>query len=167
MAEGTVVFTRRNGTISVLDATGTPLEYEVAYEDGELSVDIPEESLIDIMDRGQFTNPPQVRKDQDQPITGSFTYKLRDAGNATDATVFDLPGNQGVFGSTWVPTNGANAEVALYTLRLTLSSLGGTKSGTIDFPYCTFRQSIDESGGVYVGTINFTSRAVRPTVTMA
>ncbi len=84
MAYSTVPKTKRDGTITLIDGT-TPaaVELEVAYEDGNLSIDIPKQfgSLI-IRDRGDTV---AVRKQDDQQVTGTFSFHLRQFTDGSEA----------------------------------------------------------------------------------
>lgn len=164
MAEGTVPYTTRNATLTIKDGTGTPLDYEVALEDGDFSCDIPQENIIAEMDRGVLTG--QVRLGDDQPITGSFTALVKDIANATDITLWDIVNNSGVFAATWVSTQtaGASAEVKTCDMEYALDTTGGTVANTLIFSNVVFRGAFQESVGDYTRiTTNFTAYAVRPT----
>lgn len=164
MAEGTVPYTTRNATLTIEDGTETPLTYTVALEDGDFSVDSPQETIIPEMDRGVLTG--QVRLGEDQPITGSFTAYVRDMANATDITLWDIVNNSGVFASTWVSTQpaGANAEVKTCTMKYSLDTTGGTVANTLIFSNVVFRGAMQEAVGEYTKiTVSFTAYQVRPT----
>ena len=70
MAYSTIVKTKRDGTLVITDGTNS---VTVAYEAGDLSLDIPGPTVNLFLDRGQFGSTPSIRYGDDQPITGTFT----------------------------------------------------------------------------------------------
>lgn len=164
MAESTITYTNRNGTLSFEDGDSPVNTYTVAFEAGDLSFDVPQESLVAILDRGQFGATPQVRKVEDQPITGTFTADLRDLTDATEETLVDIAHWAGWTGSNWVPTNGASADKPLVTMKYTLSTTGGAEAATITFAFVALTLSITEAGEGSTISISFTSYAVLPTI---
>jgi len=75
MAYSTVPKTRRDGSITLIDGTGSPVTLVVAYEDGNLSLNSPNTySSTVIKDRGDTST---VRKGDDQQISGTFSFHLR------------------------------------------------------------------------------------------
>ena len=92
MAESTIVKTKRDGTITIEDGTTpTALSYTVAFEAGDLSLTIPGRTVNLFLDRGELTNPPQIRYGDDQVPTGTFTAQLRDVSDGTDETLKNRP----------------------------------------------------------------------------
>ena len=74
MAYSTIPKTKRDGVITLLDGTGTPVTLEVAYEDGNFTFSDPQQfSELVVMDRGNFA---AVRKQDEQAKTGSFSSTL-------------------------------------------------------------------------------------------
>jgi|DEB0MinimDraft_10_1074344.scaffolds.fasta_scaffold09108_4 hypothetical protein len=84
MAYSVVPKTRRDGKITLIDgASPTPTELEVAYEEGNLSFDIPDEySSLVIRDRGDIC---AVRTQDQNIITGTFSFDLRQFTDASEA----------------------------------------------------------------------------------
>ena len=76
MAYSVVPKTKRDGKIELIDGTGSPVILEVAYEDGNFSFSQPNEfSELVVMDRGNFS---AIRKQDQQAITGSFSFHFRE-----------------------------------------------------------------------------------------
>lgn len=83
MAYSTIPKTKRDGVITLLDGTGTPVELEVAYEDGNFTFSDPQQfSELVVMDRGKFA---AVRKQDEQAKTGSFSFHFRQFTDAAEA----------------------------------------------------------------------------------
>jgi hypothetical protein len=83
MAYSTVPKTKRDGKIELLDGTGTPVVLEIAYEDGNFSFAQPQQfSELVIMDRGNFST---IRKQDEQAITGSFSFHFRQFTDSVNA----------------------------------------------------------------------------------
>lgn len=84
MAYSIVPKIRRDGVITLIDGT-TPsaVTLEVAYEEGDLSIDEPSSrTFTEMRDRGAITN---VRGTDDQIITGSFSFQFRQFTDASEA----------------------------------------------------------------------------------
>ena len=169
MAESTIVKTKRDGTLTFSDLAAANT-YTVAFEAGDLTIDIPGPTVSNYLDRGRFTSPPSIRHIDDQPISGSFTAYLRDISDAVDETLFEIIAQSGFVGSTWTSRMGANGEV--FTLLLTWD-LEGTDHGDVDgvaapsdhriqLDHCWVTGSIAE-GDPNAITINFTSYELYPT----
>lgn len=83
MAYSTIPKTKRDGVITLLDGTGSPVTLEVAYEDGNFSFSDPQEfSELVVMDRGNFA---AIRKQDEQTKTGSFSFHFRQFTDASEA----------------------------------------------------------------------------------
>jgi hypothetical protein len=83
MAYSTIPKTKRDGVITLLDGTGTPVTLEVAYEDGNFTFSDPQQfSELVVMDRGNFA---AIRKQDEQAKTGSFSFHFRQFTDASEA----------------------------------------------------------------------------------
>ena len=84
MAYSTIPKTKRDGVITLIDGTAvTPVELEVAYEDGNFTFSDPQQfSELVVMDRGNFA---AVRKQDEQAKTGSFSFHFRQFTDAAEA----------------------------------------------------------------------------------
>ena len=76
MAYTTIPKVRRDGTIQLRDGTGSPVTLDVSYEEGNLTIDnlndLRDQTVI--RDRGEIV---AVRKADQQPLTGSFSFYFR------------------------------------------------------------------------------------------
>jgi hypothetical protein len=165
MAVSTIVKTKRDGTLTIKDGTGTPLELVIAYEQGDLNISIPGPTVNAYLDRGQFGATPALRYGDDQPITGTFTAYLRHPTDASDEVLLDLLTQSGQIGTNWVSTLGANAEVAAYTLVFAIAglSLGDSANYSITCNHCVFSGSVGEGDPNSI-SVSFTSYDLYPTV---
>jgi hypothetical protein len=84
MAYSTIPKTKRDGVITLLDGTSvTPVELEVAYEDGNFTFSDPQQfSELVVMDRGNFA---AIRKQDEQAKSGSFSFHFRQFTDAAEA----------------------------------------------------------------------------------
>lgn len=164
MAESTIVKTKRDGTIKFSDL-GASNEYTVAYEAGDLSIDIPGPTVTNSLDRGIMGATPSLRYGDDQPMTGSFTAQLRDISDATDETLFELIAKSGAVAG-WTSTLGANAEVAAVTLTFTIEGTdhGDAADHVVVCNHCVVTGGISE-GDPSTISISFTSYDLYPTCT--
>jgi len=95
MAYSTAPKVRRDGKITLKDGTSpTPIQLEVAYEEGNFSFDQTKADRIVIRDRGTIGS---VRKGDDQPITGSFTIYMRQFTSASAGSVLDFINKTGSY----------------------------------------------------------------------
>ena len=165
MAISTILKTKRDGSLLISDnAAGNSLTVE--FEAGDLTIDIPQESVINSLDRGRIGATPSLRYGDDQPITFSFTAYLRDLSDATYATLEEIVTLGGDVGANWVSTMGATGEVFTLDLKWTIEGTdhGDAADHTLTLNYCTFRGSFAE-GDPNTINISGTSYMVRPTVT--
>lgn len=145
MALISVPFMPQDGTITIEDATGTPISMTVQYEEGDLQIDgfqQDDKSIIALYDRGTIYG---LRKDQDEPINFSFSAHATDITDATEKTLIDVFNKTGAFASG-VSTLGANADV--WTVKVTWTGeqtdFGGGADSTIVFTYCHAKVSFQE-----------------------
>ena len=157
--------TLRDGTIVFEDnAAGNTLT--VAYEVGDLTIDVPQETIVNSLDRGEIGATPCLRHGDDQPMTFSFTARLRDLSDAAYATIEEIVMLSGDVGANWVSTMGtATGAVFTLTLRWTVAGLahGDAADHEITLPFCVVRGGFTE-GAENVVNITGTSYAVRPTI---
>jgi hypothetical protein len=81
MPYSSVVKSRRDGKITLKDGTGSPVTLIVEYEEGNLSFEQPLADQTVIRDRSVIAN---VRKGDDQPITGTFSFYFRQFTDAAN-----------------------------------------------------------------------------------
>ena len=94
MAYSTIPKVRRDGTIILNDGTGSPITLTVAYEEGNFSFDVPVEDQTVIRDRSVIA---AVRKGDEQPITGSFSFFFRAFTDAAVGGVRDFITKTGAY----------------------------------------------------------------------
>ena len=109
MAISTILKTKRDGTL-LFEDNAAANSFTVVFEAGDLSIDIPQETIVNTLDRGRLGATPSLRYGDDQPITGSFTAHLRDLSDASYATLEEIVMQSGDVGSNWGSTMGANGE---------------------------------------------------------
>lgn len=82
MAYSTIPKVRRDGVLTLKDGTGTPVELEISYEEGNFTFDVAKEDQTVIRDRGTIST---IRKGDEQPITGSFNAFMRQFTDNSEA----------------------------------------------------------------------------------
>lgn len=161
MPYSTVPKTKRDGLITLIDGTTpTAVELEVAYEDGNLSIDFPKEfgSLI-IRDRGDTV---AVRKQDDQQLTGTFSFHLRQFTDGSEAgSIIDFIRKAGFYSSN-VSTGATGVPfIEEYAINIKYT-VDGTVHGDSADHTCTLQKCLVDSFSVAEGdpsnvTINFTA----------
>ena len=125
MAISSVAKNFRDGTITIEDATSTPIECVVQYENGDFSLSNLKQSGKEVNkyeDRGDFFS---ARRTNTAYPALSFTAIFTDLSDGTEKTLVDACLKQGAF-AAGVSTLGANADV--WSLKLTFS-VNGTSFG--------------------------------------
>ena len=119
MAYPTSVKVRRDGTIKLKDATSpTAVELTVSYEEGNLSLDnlVNSDAQTVVRDRNIIVS---VRKGDEEPITGSFSFYFRafsssDAGSIRDfitgSNAYSSNVSTGTTGTPFVEHYAVNVE---------------------------------------------------------
>lgn len=83
MAYSNLPKTRRDGSLTLRDGTGTPVELTISFEEGAFSMDTPKEAQTVIRDRGIIST---VRKGDSEPsASGSFTAFFRQFTDGAEA----------------------------------------------------------------------------------
>ena len=166
MAESLIVKTKRDGTLTFSDLGGVN-SYTVAFEAGDLSLEIPGPTVNNFLDRGRFpSGNPSIRLGDDQPMTGSFTAYLRDVSDATDVTLMEIFTQSGAVSTGWTSTMGANGEVFTVSLQWEIAGLvhGDSANHTVQCDFCYVTGSVSE-GDPDTISISFQSFDLYPTVT--
>lgn len=97
MAYTTIPKVRRDGKIELRDGTGgSPVVLEVAYEEGNFAFDVPVDDQTVIRDRSIIS---AVRKGDEQPITGSFSFFFRAFTDAAVGGIRDFITKTGAYAS--------------------------------------------------------------------
>jgi len=98
VAYSVVPKTKRDGVIQLRDGTGVPVTLDVAFEDGNLTFSQPQQfSELVVMDRGSFS---AVRRQDEQAITGSFSFHFRQFADSSEAgSVRDFINKSGFYSS--------------------------------------------------------------------
>lgn len=167
MAESTIVKNMRDGTLTIRVGVNT---YTIKYEEGTLQLNVPGPTIANYLDRGKLADTlhgqPQLRYDQDQPMSGSFTAYLRDLSDGSYITAEEFIFKSGQYLSAWGTTMGASGEVKTVDL---LWDVAGTAHGDAAnhqalLQWCSISGAVAE-GSPNKSTLNYTSYDLYPTVT--
>lgn len=167
MPESTVVRVKRDVQI-VLYNSGATLSYTVSLEAGDFNFAVPDTTVVNPLDRGELGATPQLRKGDDQPMTGGFSAYFRDAGDTANAyatlngIAWRLSGRYE--DTNWTSTHGSNGDVPTVTLS---ASYDGTPFGeadkTLTFPFVVLRANYADGDPCSLN-VTFTSYALKPTL---
>lgn len=160
MAASTIALTIRDGSITLSDGSLTPKTLSVDVTSGDFACEIPGPTISHYLVRNQIAATPLLRKLDDQPCSGSFSFYVRDLVDSTNPVLEDLL-TLG-FPKTWSSTNTANDEVPTMDIIFTLDN-GEDDSATITFNLCTVTASFVE-GDPDVISVSFVSHKSYPTV---
>ena len=124
MAESTVVAVPRDGTISILNGDATT--YTVAYENGDLNLNLDRAERIVVYDRGSIVG---LRSANDAVPSISFSVHLRELTNSTADTLLDFEYKTGN-SSAATSTGGTGFEPFLVTVvfAANMSTLSGSNT---------------------------------------
>jgi hypothetical protein len=165
MAESTILRTKRDGQIVISDNAGAN-SYTLAYEPGDFSYTIPDQTTVNTLDRGIFGATPSLRPGDDQPMTLGFSAHQRDVGDTGGAyaTLEDILYRYtgGYVDTNWVSTMGANADFFTVTVALTIDgAIAGEADKTLTFNFVRLTGGASE-GDPNVVTVSGTAYALRP-----
>ena len=147
MAYSSVPKIRRDGTITLLDS-GATNTLNIAYEEGSFSFDQTKPDRIVLRDRSTIST---VRKGDEQPITGSFSFYMRQFTSASAGSALDFIKKTGSYsGNTSTGATGA-PYVEEYAIDIKITVDGGSvgddsgeDSHTATFARCVATASFSE-----------------------
>ena len=145
MALISVPFMPQDGTIVIQDGSGAPISLTVQYEAGDLSIDgfqQDNKTVIPLYDRGTIFG---LRKEQDEPVTFSFSAIATDISDGTEKTIIDAFNKTGAFASG-MSMLGANADVWAVQLIWTgeQTDFGAGADSTITLDNCVAKVAFQE-----------------------
>ena len=156
MAYSTIPKVRRDGSIVLREQGGTSLQ--VAFEEGNFSVDVPKDDQTVIRDRSTIVT---VRKGDEQPITGSFSFFFRDFTDNEAGSVRDFINKENFYSGNTSTGSTGTPFVEFYAIDIDFEvdgKLDGNTSAnpklTLSKAVCTFSLSEGDPGSY---TINFTA----------
>jgi hypothetical protein len=126
MSLSAIVKNFRSGTITLADATGTPISMTVAYEAGDFKLSGVAQGQMEVamyLDRGDFGS---LRKTNFTPCTFSFTAHMTEISDATNKNLMDVVSKTGAW-SSGVSTLGTATDV-VWTVDVTWT-VEGTDAG--------------------------------------
>lgn len=159
MAYSVVPKTKRDGVIQLRDGTGVPVTLDVAFEDGNLTFSQPQQfSELVVMDRGSFS---AVRRQDEQAITGSFSFHFRQFADSSEAgSVRDFINKSGFYSSN-ISTGGTGTpfvEHYCIDIRYTAegTDFGDDADHQVTISKCVCSLDFSE-GDPSTWTLNFTA----------
>lgn len=144
----TTISVERDGVI-VLSDDGALNTYTIAYEPGDLTINVPD------------TNGDQLH--DDAPMGLSFSAYLRNVQGANFATLLDIAHRYagGHVASEWVSTTAGDVFTVTCSVIFSGAELGEADE-QLDFPFCVVRASLSE-GDPNTVNVTITSYATKPT----
>jgi hypothetical protein len=158
MAYSTIPKTKRDGSIELIDGTGSPVTLVVAYEDGNFSFSQPQKfSELVIMDRGTTTT---VRKQDQQAVTGSFNFYFRQFTDGSEpGSIRDFINGMGDYAANISTGTAGTPYVEHFCVDLKYTAegtdFGDDADHTVTLPKCVASLDFSE-GDPSAFTLNFT-----------
>lgn len=173
MAEARSYIMPGDATVTIEDATGTPLTYSVKLTEGTITcMDGEWEHVMPTDADGSPLSGGIPRKGAPRSLCGlRFQIPVWDAGdNSTDATLADIVRWDGVVGSTWVSTTSSpDSQIKTVNVRVVWADRGSVKGATWLYPNCRITggfEPVARRDGAMLADLEFRSlTAVKPTVT--
>ena len=158
MAYSTVPKAKKDGKIVFSDATSpTPVTLEVAYEEGNFTFDKPVRDEVVVRDRGVITT---VRQGDEQPITGSFNFFMREFTDTANAgSIQDFINKTGNYSANVSTGSGGSVFVEHHSVDIEYT-VEGTDFGDDADHVATFSKAVCvlsyAEGDPNAYTLNFT-----------
>jgi len=145
--ESQVIRTKRDGAIAITGGGGNV--YDVPCDLGDLTWDVPSDTIINPLECGLIGATPNLRLGDEQPMTLGWTNYLRDLGDTAGTTTYtallDLihryVGGHAI--TNWTSTMGLNSDVFTVTVSYTIDgSAFGEADKTVTFPFVVLRAGV-------------------------
>jgi hypothetical protein len=166
MSESRITKHLRDGTLRLVSGSNS---YTVKYEDGDMKLDIPGPTVEHYLDRGRLADElggePSLRYGDDQPMTGSFSCRLRDLGTSAILTASQFISKTGYYMDLWGSTMGPAGEVKTLDLYWDIAGVthGDLANRTLLLPWTYISGAVEEGRPNRI-TFNFTSYCLYPVV---
>jgi hypothetical protein len=155
-----ILKTAFDGTVSFIDATGTPLTLAIPFENGDFSASGLHPSgraAVPIKCRGKVIS---VRNGESQEITGSFSCRMSEfTAGSSKANAFDAIFKKS--GTSWasaVSVFASGSERMMVDIKMTIegTDIGDSGDHTITFKKCDVTFDFSESNDGDTVAINYT-----------
>lgn len=162
MPESTQIRVKRDGQI-ILSDDGALNTYTIAYEPGDLTINVPDTGVNNFLDRGRFGAAPSLRLGDDAPCELSFSAYLRNVQGADFATLLDIAHRYdgGYVETNWVSTS----DTDVFTVDVSVIYSGaafGAADEELLFGKCEIRANVSE-GDPNTVNVTITSYVTKPT----
>lgn len=147
MADSALPMIPKDGTITIYDGAGTPLSFEVQYEDGNFSAPELSEGLAEVLefeDRGNvYSARKGGRKSQDFSFECHAMRFKRDGSGNTH--ILDVVTKAGAWASaTSTGASYSDAHLVKVVFKAARTALGEASDSTITLKYCHLRSGFQE-----------------------
>lgn len=145
MAYSTIPKVRRDAALTLKDGTGVPVTLVVAYEEGNMTFDQPLDDQTVIRSRSVIKT---VRKSDEQPITGSFTFFFREFTSSDAGGVRDFVTGSNAYSANISTGTAGTPYVEHYCVDIQFdvegTDLGDSKDHVATFSKCVCSLSFSE-----------------------
>jgi len=140
MAYSTTPKVRRDGQIQLLDHGGSNTLI-IAYEEGAFSFDQTKPDRIVIRDRSSIAT---VRRGDEQPITGSFSFYMRQFTSSTAGSALDFINKTGAYSGNTSSASTGQPFVEEYAIdiKITVDGTGLGDDAADDVHTATFARCV-------------------------
>lgn len=170
MAERTHIATRRGGTLTITDASGTPKTYSIKFGDGTLNFTNGGHNIVRGRDNsGDFQGVPRQGEQAGPSTIGLQGLRMYGTGgNSTDVAMIDFLASA-IPVSGWT-SDGVTTERLVFDLALSIPnvSIGGTtyKGASFAWANCVFAPGSSFTAGADGYTLDATIESSSPYVTI-
>lgn len=116
----------RDGTLTILDGTGTPNETEIVVAEGDLSIK-ETHNVVPILNRGALH---EIKVGDEAPVEVSFSMKFH-GFQVADSGVNPYEALTHTGGASGYTSTRATTQVVCNDLRFELAGVGGTTEETV------------------------------------
>lgn len=158
MAYSSIPKTRRDGSLTLRDGTGTPVELSIEFEEGAFSMDTPKDAQTIIRDRSVIA---AVRRGDSEPsASGSFTAYFRQFTDGAEAgSILDFINQTGHYSGNVSTGSSGTPFVEFYCIDIeyiaNAMSIGDDSKHLATLSKCVCTASFSE-GDPSQFTISFT-----------
>lgn len=149
----------RDGTVRLVDGTGTPVTKEVTLLDGKLEWEVQQPTIV-VKDRGTLDH---FRKGDQEGVKGSCAFKYVEHFNGSTGGIYEFLLFLGVYVTNTSTTSGSDRKTL--HVEFYVDDPGGGTDELVKFMHCAITNLRHQQGDEYdTISFDFVSLAALPTL---